>query len=813
MLQAPTTETKVQAEASRTAVKSRPLIDPCTPQTAIGNRAQYIEPGAVHLSSMSRDRQHVTGLQRSIGNQAVLRRLSRRVPVLQTKLMVNQPSNEYEREADRVANQVTSEPRDAAVNLPPTDGAAPTVQRKCSCSGGSCAECAPEATPPHPDEPAIPLAGIPSAEQGILQRSGRALDPATRARAESRLGADFSHVRIHADAEASRSALQLGAAAYTSGRDIVFSAGRYAPGTVSGDRLIAHELVHVMQQDANGDRRSRGTEAEGNAQEKQARDAVSALGWGALKPRYYEVASSSMIAGSARPIPSAFPSPVLSSRASVQRVQLTYDDGPDSAGNTRAVLDALNASGARATFYLVGKRVAQGDNWRVVFDIAAAGHFLGNHAFDWNDATDNHIFLNGTAEERAVKILETEVAIRTALIRGRNDAIQNNKWQSIPQANRDNIEDVIAHGTGRFRTPGFKSKLSADESATAAAIHSASDILAASGLRPLERTMQGTFGFEGVSVDPKDWQKGRTQAEIESSVKKDLSSNDESILLHSRIAATAAATPVIVADISSRKFTFDPTPQGSIGSVKPKPGFANLSTISSPPTASEIAKARAFFKSGIPSFGGFIAGSVAIGIFQMAQLAGAAEVDSFAAEIRTTTVKTPTGPVSLSNWMDAYPDWGTFAIFIDTWRNMKTTPPPPPAPPQPPSPGAVEILFQQDLPHVGSGTDLGPLTPEGRMNLDAVAARLKSDPTLKVQLIGTCSSEQSPEYNYALGQRRAELVAAHLGIDASRLVDPATDDLNAECHHVKIGIVSCGKSGASAAPNAKDRRVLTRFFR
>jgi outer membrane protein OmpA-like peptidoglycan-associated protein len=84
---------------------------------------------------------------------------------------------------------------------------------------------------------------------------------------------------------------------------------------------------------------------------------------------------------------------------------------------------------------------------------------------------------------------------------------------------------------------------------------------------------------------------------------------------------------------------------------------------------------------------------------------------------------------------------------------------------------------------------------------------------LKVQLIGTCSSEQSPEYNYALGQRRAELVAAHLGIDASRLVDPATDDLNAECHHVKIGIVSCGKSGASAAPNAKDRRVLTRFFR
>jgi len=112
---------------------------------------------------------------------------------------------------------------------------------------------------------------------------------------------------------------------------------------------------------------------------------------------------------------------------------LTYDDGPDSAGNTRAVLNALNVAGARATFYLVGKRVVQDDNWRIVFDIAAAGHWLGNHAYDWNDVTDNHIFLSGTSEERAEKILQTERAIRDALIQGRDNAQKNKTWDTIPR--------------------------------------------------------------------------------------------------------------------------------------------------------------------------------------------------------------------------------------------------------------------------------------------------------------------------------------------------------------------------------------------
>lgn len=363
--------------------------------------------------------------------------------------------------------------------------------------------------------------------------------------------------------------------------------------------------------------------------------------------------------------------------ALIQRVQLTYDDGPDSAGNTQKVLDTLIAAGGRATFYLVGKRVVQGDNWRTVFKIAAAGHWLGNHAYDWNDVTDNHIFLRGTSKERAEKILQTEWAIRDALVRGRDEARQANTWDAIPKARRDYIEDVIAHGTGRFRTPGFRSKWwTTDGGATLAAIASVNAVLAATGLRPLAITEVSTWGLthEGVTVDPEDWRSARTQAEIESGVKSQLESNDDSILLHSRIGATAAATPAILSDIGARNWSFDPTVQGALGSVGPRPGFAGLSKISDPPTKEEIAKARAFLRARIPSIGPVLAGSVAIGIFQLAQRAGGTEAADFAAEIKRTKVPTPDGDVPLANWLMANDEWSLFAGFFENWATNKPFP-------------------------------------------------------------------------------------------------------------------------------------------
>lgn len=97
-------------------------------------------------------------------------------------------------------------------------------------------------------------AAAPQAQRFLEPAAGRALDAGTRAQMEARLGHDFSAVRVHTDALASDTARAFGARAFTVGGDIGFAAGRYSPRTPDGARLLAHELVHTMQQ-----RRDHGT--------------------------------------------------------------------------------------------------------------------------------------------------------------------------------------------------------------------------------------------------------------------------------------------------------------------------------------------------------------------------------------------------------------------------------------------------------------------------------------------------------------------------------------------------------------------------
>lgn len=73
---------------------------------------------------------------------------------------------------------------------------------------------------------------------------------------ESRFGHDFSDVRVHTDPLAARSAEAVAAQAYTVGADVVFRAGSYAPESSEGQRLLAHELAHVVQQRGAGVNRS-----------------------------------------------------------------------------------------------------------------------------------------------------------------------------------------------------------------------------------------------------------------------------------------------------------------------------------------------------------------------------------------------------------------------------------------------------------------------------------------------------------------------------------------------------------------------------
>jgi hypothetical protein len=84
--------------------------------------------------------------------------------------------------------------------------------------------------------------------RSTVSTGGRPLDQATRVSLEPQFGYDFSQVRVHTGDQAAQSAETLHAQAYTVGQDIVFGEDAYAPQSGAGQRLIAHELAHVVQQ-------------------------------------------------------------------------------------------------------------------------------------------------------------------------------------------------------------------------------------------------------------------------------------------------------------------------------------------------------------------------------------------------------------------------------------------------------------------------------------------------------------------------------------------------------------------------------------
>jgi len=163
----------------------------------------------------------------------------------QTALTVNQPGDVAEIEADQIADKVMRMP-----DLFPSDrqlsfsffgastaqrnyltyGKEEKLQRKNNKNSGDL----PSSTPPIVRE--------------AINTTGQQLDPATLGFFEARFGQDFSDVQIHSGTKGAESAESLNALAYTFENHIVFNEGQYEPNTVKGKRLIAHELVHVVQQ-------------------------------------------------------------------------------------------------------------------------------------------------------------------------------------------------------------------------------------------------------------------------------------------------------------------------------------------------------------------------------------------------------------------------------------------------------------------------------------------------------------------------------------------------------------------------------------
>jgi hypothetical protein len=187
-------------------------------------------------------------------------------PPIQAKLTVGASDDRLERESDRVAARIGSAKPRPAASPPPTisrvtaqrvalsvtsgpeekderlrkpqtrvqrktdAGTTETVRSPIGAEGG--------------EAPAVVEAEI----QHLRTRAAPRLDPDVRDKVEAAVGADLGDVRVHHDRAAAQAASSLGARAFTIGQDMFFGEGEFHPGTTEGQRLIAHEATHTVQQ-------------------------------------------------------------------------------------------------------------------------------------------------------------------------------------------------------------------------------------------------------------------------------------------------------------------------------------------------------------------------------------------------------------------------------------------------------------------------------------------------------------------------------------------------------------------------------------
>jgi hypothetical protein len=161
------------------------------------------------------------------------------IPNIQFKLTIGKSDDAYEQEADQIADKVMK----MSTNK--------SVQRKCT----GCEQ--EEKIHRKPLVASIQKKGNNSdmvASDSVTNKinstrgGGSKMDESTNSFMADRFGTDFSNVKIHTGDYAVQMSKELNAQAFTVGSDIYFNSGKYNPESNSGKHLLAHELVHTVQQ-------------------------------------------------------------------------------------------------------------------------------------------------------------------------------------------------------------------------------------------------------------------------------------------------------------------------------------------------------------------------------------------------------------------------------------------------------------------------------------------------------------------------------------------------------------------------------------
>jgi Domain of unknown function (DUF4157) len=207
-------------------------------------------------------------LQQMIGNKATTNLLTgAKGTVVQTKMTVTDANDQYEKEADSVAEKIVSGggQAESAQRMEEEEAQAKRIQRMddAEMSDDDLAQPQRLQREEMPEEEELQAqrlqrdatdmsksfdVGGDIEDQIRNTGGGQSLDSGIQAKMESGTGHDFSNVQVHTDSQADALSDSLGARAFTTGSDIFFKSGEYNPGTTDGDKLIAHESTHVIQQ-------------------------------------------------------------------------------------------------------------------------------------------------------------------------------------------------------------------------------------------------------------------------------------------------------------------------------------------------------------------------------------------------------------------------------------------------------------------------------------------------------------------------------------------------------------------------------------
>jgi hypothetical protein len=241
------------------------------------------------IQSINSPVDQVLNLQSTIGNQTVQRLFNS--GVIQAKLKIGPPGDIYEQEADRIADKVMRrtvrssqkavgnnentiqkkeeefiQPKPLADQITPfvqrqveeeeeeeetlqakplVDQITPLIQRQIEEEEEEEEEFL--QTKAQSSQVTEVTSNIESRIQS-LKGGGQPLPESICAYFEPRFGRDFSQVRIHNDAYTAEVARAINARAFTFGQNIGFASLQYNPGSMIGKKLLAHELVHIIQQ-------------------------------------------------------------------------------------------------------------------------------------------------------------------------------------------------------------------------------------------------------------------------------------------------------------------------------------------------------------------------------------------------------------------------------------------------------------------------------------------------------------------------------------------------------------------------------------